>query len=267
MTMQFVTMADGAKLACYRHGTGTPVLLLSGLGGTAAFWSPLVEKQAEQWNMITLDQRGIGKSSRGQVKITIRQLADDCLHVLDALGIEACIMIGHSTGGVITQDLAARHPDRIKAIVLSGSWLKSHFYVEALFKQRLALLQTMPEAYQAFGVLLGYTPEWICKHWLVYEKALENGPQSAQAVEVIRERIEALLAFDGSTAIKHLQMPALVLGARDDAIIPSPLQKELHRALPNSRLELLEAGGHFFPVTRLEESVAVIIKFMDTING
>lgn len=267
MTVQFVTMADGAKLACYRHGTGAPVMLVSGLGGTAAFWSTLVEKQADRWNIITLDQRGIGKSSRGQDKVTIRQLADDCLHVLDAMDVEQCIMIGHSTGGVITQDLAARHPDRIKAIVISGSWLKPHFYVEALFKQRLALLKTLPDAYQAFGVLLGYTPEWICDHWLVYEKALENGPHSVQAVDVIRERIEALLAFDGSASVKLLQMPALVLGARDDAIIPAPLQKELHRELPNSHLELLEAGGHFFPVTRLEESVAVITNFMDTING
>ncbi|NDB66448.1 MAG: alpha/beta fold hydrolase [Methylocystaceae bacterium] len=267
MSQLNVELPDGARLATYRQGKGKTVFFISGLGGTAGFWAPLIQQQAGQWDMISLDQRGIGKSTRGNARVTIRQLADDCLHVLDAHGVENCVMVGHSTGGVITQDLAARHPNRIQAIALSGSWLKPHFYIEALFKQRVSLLQTQPEAYQAFGVMMGYTPEWICNNWPAYEQALKNTPCSTESVQVIQERIDALMSFDGSELAPNLKMPALVLSARDDAIIPCPLQQELFAALPKARISVLESGGHFFPVTRLKDTVEYLSSFMDRLHA
>ena len=267
MNMQIVDLVDGARLATYRQGQGCPVLLVSGLGGTAAFWNPLIARQATQWDMITFDQRGIAKSTRGTAKVTIAQLADDCLNVLDAYGIEHCVMIGHSTGGVITQQLAAKYPDRFHAIVLSGSWLAPHFYLQALFKQRLALLQSDPASYQAFGIMMGYAPEWLCNHWPVYETALANVPQTPDSVALIAERIDALLQFDGSLLAPALKMPALVLGARDDAIVPCPLQQNLYEALPQARLEILESGGHFFPITRVEETAVLLNAFIGQCDG
>lgn len=265
--MRPVVLEDGAQLATYRQGRGTTVLFVSGLGGTAGFWSPLIAQKKDQWDMITLDQRGIGQSTRGHAQVSIRQLADDCLRILDAYDVETCVMFGHSTGGVITQDLALRHPERIKAIILSGSWLKPHPYIEALFKQRLALLEHVPEAYQAFGAMMGYAPDWLCDHWSVYEHAITSTPQTPDQVNVIRERIGALLAFNGESGARNLNLPALVLGARDDAIIPSPLQRDLYAALPNARLEILDAGGHFFPITRMQETLARIDQFMRCLDA
>ena len=265
--MRPVVLEDGAQLATYREGRGTTVLLVSGLGGTAGFWSPLIAHKKDQWDMITLDQRGIGQSTRGHAQVSIRQLADDCLRVLDAYDVETCVMFGHSTGGVITQDLALRHPERIKAIILSGSWLKPHPYIEALFKQRLALLEHVPEAYQVFGAMMGYAPDWLCDHWSVYEQAITSTPRKHDQVTVIRERIGALLDFNGEKGARNLNLPALVLGARDDAIIPSPLQQDLYAALPNARLEVLDAGGHFFPITRMQETLTRIDQFMRCLDA
>jgi aminoacrylate hydrolase len=260
--MRVVEMSDGAQIVSHRQGQGDVFLLVSGLGGTAGFWSPLMQRKADQWDMISFDQRGIGQSTVGVTAVTIRQLADDCLRILDAHNVNACVMFGHSTGGVITQDLALRHPDRIKAIILSGSWLKPHPYIDALFRQRLKLLETEPEAYQAFGAMMGYAPEWLCNNWSVFEQALKTTPRTQKSVEVIRHRIHALLAFNGEDGAKQLKMPALVLGARDDAIIPTLLQEELYDSLPNAQLALLESGGHFFPITRLEETISHIDRFM-----
>ena len=260
--MRPVDLEDGAQLATYRQGRGTTVLLVSGLGGTAGFWSPLIAYKKDQWDMITLDQRGIGQSTRGHALVSIRQLADDCLRVLDDYGVETCVMFGHSTGGVITQDLALRHPERIKAMIVSGSWLKPHPYIKALFTQRLELLQHVPEAYQAFGAMMGYAPDWLCDHWSVYEQAITSTPRTQDQVSVIRERIETLLAFNGEDGARHLNLPALVLGARDDAIIPSPLQRDLYTALSNAQLEILDSGGHFFPITRTQETLTLIDQFM-----
>ena len=81
-------------------------------------------------------------------------------------------------------------------------------------------------------------------------------------MSVICERIEALLAFNGEDGARYLNLPALVLGARDDAIIPNPLQRDLYTALPNAQLEILDSGGHFFPITRTQETLTLIDQFM-----
>ena len=267
MNKRIVDLDDGAKLVTYRQGSGCPILLVSGLGGTAAFWTPLIARQLKYWDMISFDQRGIGESTRGTVQISIALLADDCLRVLDAHGIERCVMIGHSTGGVITQQLAALYPKRLRAIVLSGSWISPHYYLQALFKHRLALLQTDPLGYQAFGIMMGYAPDWLCEHWSVFETAVENKVLTSAQIGIITERIEALLQFDGRELAPLLKMPTLVLGARDDAIVPSPLQQQLYAALPQAKIEIYESGGHFFPITRLEQSLASLTTFIGQYDG
>ena len=267
MNKRFVDLADGAKLVTYRQGQGTKVLLVSGLGGTAAFWSDVVSQQSGSWDMISFDQRGIGQSTRGTAEVSIAQLADDCLAVLDAHAIDRCVMIGHSTGGVITQDLAARHPDRFDALVLSGSWLSPHFYLQALFQQRMHLLATDPESYQALGVMMGYAPDWLCAHWPVYEKAMTQTPRTDEARAIVAERIKALLSFDGRDAAPSLTMPVLVLGAQDDAIVPLPLQQILADALPHARLAIIETGGHFFPITRVQDTVTLLTAFIGQQDG
>lgn len=267
MNKQVVDLADGAKLVTYRQGQGKKVLLVSGLGGTAAFWSDVVSQQSASWDMISFDQRGIGQSTRGTAPVSIAQLADDCLAVLDAHAIDRCVMIGHSTGGVITQHLAARHPERFEQLVLSGSWLRPHFYLQALFQQRLHLLRSDPEGYQAFGVMMGYAPDWLCAHWSVYEKAMAQSPRTEEARAIVAERIEALLSFDGREAALSLTMPVLVLGARDDAIVPLPLQEDLSNSLPQARLNILESGGHFFPLTRVQETVSLLTAFIGRYDG
>ena len=118
----------------------------------------------------------------------------------------------------------------------------------------------------ALGVFMGYSPAWLWNHWAIYETALANTPNSSTAVRIIRERIKALLAFDGRTLGPSLKMPILVLGARDDSIIPCVAQENLHKALSNSQLYILESGGHFFPITRTSETVRLISKFMDQMD-
>ncbi|MBN8956380.1 MAG: alpha/beta fold hydrolase, partial [Rhizobiales bacterium] len=97
---------DGARLAVDVNGkaaaTRPDLLLVTGLGGTSAFWAPLVVPLAERFRVIRLDQRGVARSTRGGVaKVDIDVLARDCHAVLKHVGSERALLIGHSTGGVI----------------------------------------------------------------------------------------------------------------------------------------------------------------------
>lgn len=257
-----VRLADGAELRASVEGSGPALLLVSGLGGSAGFWDGSAVTLARSFRVIRFDQRGIGASTPGEGPCTIDRLAQDCLAVLDAAGSKRAVLLGHSTGGCIGQSLARQAPERLDGLILSASWLKPSHYMTALFGTRRAILDENPRAYAALAALLAYPPKWLEANWEVYEAALAKAPGNEQTCQAVRERIDALLSFDGSEHAASLAMPALVLGARDDMIVPAFLQEDLAAALPGSRKTMLDTGGHFFPVSRPDAFTATVAEWI-----
>lgn len=257
-----VSTPDGAVLEARAQGQGPALLLVSGLGGGASFWAGSAATLSRSCRVISFDQRGIGASTRGHAPCTIDQLAIDGLAVLAAAKAERAIVLGHSTGGCIGQAMARIAPERLDGLILSATWLKPSRYMTGLFRTRRAILDEDPQAYAATAALMAYPPAWIEANWQIYEAALAAAPATPQAQQVVRERIDALLAFDGSADVAALVMPVLVLGARDDMIVPAFLQEELAAALPGSRKTMLDSGGHFFPVARPDAFTATVAEWI-----
>ena len=120
-----LTRPDGARLSYRVTGSGPDLMLISGLGGTAAFWEPVIAALGAGQRIITLDQRGIAASSRGPEPVTIDTLAEDCLAILDSVGSEQAAIVGHSTGGVIAQSMGLMAPDRINGLALTATWARA----------------------------------------------------------------------------------------------------------------------------------------------
>jgi aminoacrylate hydrolase len=256
-----VVTPDGASLRVLAAGSGPDLLLVSGLGGTAAFWNAATALLAARFRVIRLDQRGIGASTRGTAPCTIGQLGRDCIAVLDAVGSTRAVMLGHSTGGCIGMELARAAPERIAGLVLSATWARPNRHMQALFGARRALLDHDPQSYSAMACLMAYPPDWLEANWQAYDDALARAALSPAAIPLVRERIDALLQFDGRPHLTSLDMPCLVIGARDDLIVPGYLQEELAASLPNSTLQMLDHGGHFFPHTQEDAFVRSLTAF------
>lgn len=265
MTVSRVTLADGAELAVHVDGAGRD-LLVTGLGGTAAFWDPIVAPlRGRGFRVIRFDQRGIAASTRGTGPVDIDRLAEDALAVLDHVGSREPLLLGHSTGGVILQSMALMEPARIAGLVLSGSWIRPNRYMGELFRSRMAILRVAPREYAAMVAFLGYPPDWLDGNWPRYEAMLAAAPMTREQQDVVAERIDAIMAFDRSGEIGAIRLPMLIQGAEDDLIVPAFLQREQARALPSAELYMFRTGGHFFPVTRVDEFVAVLTKFAASI--
>ena len=112
----------GGKLYFETSGSGPPLLLVSGLNGTARFWSLQVPRLAERFTVVVHDHRGVDRSSRDAIVYSIEQMAGDTLALMDYLDIDSAAMVGQSTGGAIGQHLAATQPQRISRLVLSSTW-------------------------------------------------------------------------------------------------------------------------------------------------
>ena len=260
MTVSLVKLAAGAELSVTIDGNGRDLVLVTGLGGTAAFWSPVVPALAKHFRIIRFDQRGIGKSTRGTGIVDIAQLARDTLAVLEYVQAREALLLGHSTGGVILQELALQDASRVAGLILSATWPGRNRYMEELFRARLAVLKAAPRQYAALGAFLGYPPDYLDANWSSYETALKGAPLTEPQQAIVAERIAALIAFDRSSEIGNIKLPTLIQGAQDDLIVPAFLQRELSKLMPHAALKLLPDGGHFFPVSRTTA-------FVDTLLG
>ena len=100
------------------RGRGSPLVLIQGVGVGRWGWEPVADRLARRFQVITIDNRGIGASDAPPGHYSTRMMADDVLAVLDDAGIQQASVVGTSLGGMIAQELALAHPDRVDKLVL-----------------------------------------------------------------------------------------------------------------------------------------------------
>jgi len=114
---------NGIKIGYKLIGSGEPLILLTGLGGIMENWSPeLIEAASKQYQLIIMDNRGMGYTTDNGVKFTYRLFAEDVIALLDALGVQKTNVLGFSQSSVTTQNLLIYYPERVnKAIIHATS--------------------------------------------------------------------------------------------------------------------------------------------------
>lgn len=254
--MGFHLADDGCRIHVRLDGpnlgaAGLPLVLIPGLGGDGGFWQGVVDRLAPTRSLIRIDHRGAGQSDRPDPDTgedyTIPRIARDVLGVLDDLDLPRAPVIGHSTGGMIGQTLAATAPDRLAGLVISASWDRIDLRFRLIFEARLALLEQVgPVAYHKLTQALGYDPDWIEAHAAELETELAAAPARLEPLTVQAARIRMLLSHDVHDLLGQIRTPTLVMGGMDDALIPYAYSERLAQAIPGAALVQM-SGGHFYP--------------------
>jgi aminoacrylate hydrolase len=243
-------------------GTGTPVLLAAGMGGVGAYWAPQVPVLSAQYQVITYDQRGTGRSAHVPVE-SIEQLAEDAIALLDHLGLERVHFIGHSTGGAIGQVVALRAPERLLSLTLYASVHRADAFRRKIWSFRREVLKTMgPCAYAAMTTLALYPPWFIAEHEADLRIEEERTAKALAAPEIMASRISAILSFDVAQKLPAVRVPTMVVCARDDALTPSYFSEEMARSIPGAHLELVNGGAHALSRTRPELFNKLVLEFL-----
>ena len=142
-------ISGGCPISYRVVGEGRPLLLVMGLGADVTAWADHVPAFAPRWRCILVDNRGVGRSGTPPGPYSTAQMADDCAAVLRAtaagpvaspatvpaaaLSAVPAAVIGISMGGAIAQELALRHPDLVRALVLVSTWARCDGYLAEVF--------------------------------------------------------------------------------------------------------------------------------------
>jgi aminoacrylate hydrolase len=258
----FIEASDGCRLYVEEEGSGVPLLLIAGLGGSSEFWRSIGRLLSPTFRVICFDHRGAGRSDRPVQEYSVESIARDVTDILDHLGVKRSHIIGHSTGGAVAQILAIEAKDRVGKLVLSGTWDKADDRFRRLFAVRAAVLESCgPEIYQDLTHVLAYSPEWVNEHSEELNRACQTAAGKLDPVTVSLERIRMLCDFDRSAELGKIVAPTLVLGSVDDNIVPFYFSERIAKSIPGSRLVSF-TGGHFFPTVYPQEFADVIVSFL-----
>ena len=229
-----------------RRGTGPDVLLLAGLGDPAEAWQPQLDGLADHYRVTALDNRGVGRSPLPDEPLSTATMADDAAAILRALDVPAVHVAGFSMGSTIAQELALRHPEVVRSLVLVSTYGRP----DALLRSQLAFWRWLAEEapserafYEAFFTWV-YTPRAHADGTVdqLVEEALAFPHQ--QTVEGFQAQVDACLAHDAADRLLRISAPTLVLGGEYDIVLPPRLSRAVAAEIPNARFELMPGEAH-----------------------
>jgi len=231
------------------RGTGPAILFICGYSADNLYWNLQLEAFSHDFTVIVFDNRGIGWSSRGREAFAIERFARDAAGLLDTLEIPHAHVVGHSMGGMIAQELALRHPQRVDRLVLAGTMARLPAAGRFAGPQWADILEKCGvEAFARTAMLRSYSQRFFEERWKdavalrdVYVAHLRAIPLDP---DMLRAQYEAILAHDTSTRMGEIRAPTLVIVGREDTLAPPSLSHELARGIPGARLEILDSAAH-----------------------
>ena len=246
-------MPHAAGLWYEWHGPeqGEVLILSPGLGGSADYWRPNLDRFAETYRVLLYDHRGTGRSDRTLPdEVSIEAMARELLNLIDALGIERAHLLGHAAGGLIGLALALLAPKRLARLVVFNGWARLDPYTARCFDVRLALLGgSGPEAFVRAQPIFLYPPDWVSVHSDPLDREAELQLAHFPGAANVEKRIAAVRAFDILDRLHEIETPVLVLATDDDHLVPHHCARDLAVGLPNATRMLQFGGGHASNVT------------------
>ena len=242
---------DAASAAAQR---GTPIVFVHGAAGSHLVWGAQVRALGEIAHAVALDLPGHGRSPLPG-RDSIAAYRDVLLGVLDALGIDRAVIVGHSMGGGIAQTLALSHPDRVAGLGLIGTGA------------RLRVLPT---------ILDGVLRDFDHTARLVVENSYAAGLDAAMRERALAEfracpasvthgDFAACNAFDLLSRVAEIRAPTVVICGRADRMTPVKYSEFLASKIPNARLALVEDSGHSVMIEQPTEVNRALVEFMRTL--
>jgi pimeloyl-ACP methyl ester carboxylesterase len=238
--------AGGLDIWTEQVGQGPDVLLIGGLGDTVESWQFQLDGLADRYRLTAFDNRGAGRTAMPEGPVSAELMADDAAAVLRALEVPSAHVAGFSMGSAIAQELALRHPELVRSLVLMSTYARP----DALVRSQFNFWRWLPEVapsdrafFEAFFTWV-YTPRAHADGLVdrVVEEALAFPHQ--QSVEAFQAQVDVCLMHDTADRLLEIAAPTLVLSGELDIILPPRFGRSVAAAIPNARFDVMPGEAH-----------------------
>jgi pimeloyl-ACP methyl ester carboxylesterase len=242
---RFVT-ANDLEIYVEQVGRGPDVLLIGGLGDTIESWQFQLDGLADRYRLTAFDNRGAGRTPMPETPVTVEDMADDAAGVLRALDVPSAHVAGFSGGSKIAQELALRHPELVRSLVLQSTWPAPDAYLRKWGQFVRWLVEVAPSE-RAFleGFFLDiYTPRAHIDGTVdqIIDEVLAFPHK--QATDDLQRSLDAFLDHDTSDRLPQVAAPTLVLAGGLDTTSRPELCRAVAELIPDARFEVMEEESH-----------------------
>jgi pimeloyl-ACP methyl ester carboxylesterase len=248
------------------RGQGDPLVLIMGYAARSAHWGEeFRDLLARRFRVISLDNRGTGDSDKPADDWTMQDMADDVLAVMDAASLQDAHIAGISMGGMVAQQIALSHPERLRTLTLISTHPGGPEAVQPTEAATAVLIN--PDRSQPVEQIVENVYRVICAPGFLDE------PGRAQAcvrldldkptpVAMLGKQMKAITGSDRSGRLGEIKAPTLIITGTGDPLVPPGNSDLLHRLIHGSRLERIPACGHMPCLEKPGELASLITEFL-----
>jgi pimeloyl-ACP methyl ester carboxylesterase len=264
------------------HGHGDPLLLIMGLAADSTAWMFQLPDFSAKYRTIAFDNRGVGRSSKPAGPYAIPRMADDAAALLDLLKVDRAHVVGVSMGGMIAQELALRHPERVRGLVLACTYPEPDRDIErqqmtslAQFggsvgadgQMKIDLSQIDPLAFFQHLLPAVFNTEFIERELPKLMQVFAGALQYGFSMEAILAQVAAVMSHNATDRLQLIKSPTLVITGDADRLIPPSNSDILARHIAGARLVKIPGGSHGFNFETPDVFNRAVLDFLATVRN
>ncbi|MEH1873572.1 alpha/beta fold hydrolase [Nostoc sp.] len=260
---------NGIDLFYDIKGTGEPLLLIAGFLCDHAYWSLIMPSLVSHYQVIRLDNRGMGRSSAPENPYSLKLMAHDVAVLLDRIAIDKVHLVGHSMGGQIAQELVLAHPEKVQSLMLLSSLAKGDRLFNSIIETWGDLCKNVDlKLYQKVVLPWIFTDTFYSIPGMI-EGLIEFAIRYPfpPAAHSLNYHSRAMLEFDTTDRLQQIHCPTLVLVGKQDILTPLKFSQQLAQGITNAELLVLNGGGHGFLIESPDAVVSAMLNFLGKLKS
>jgi pimeloyl-ACP methyl ester carboxylesterase len=254
---------QGARIYWDEQGDGEPLLLIMGLGYPSCMWHRIRPVLAARYRTIAFDNRGVGQSDVARGPYSIALMASDAAAVVDAARVDSAHIFGVSMGGMIAQEFALLHPQRVRSLILGstagGGPTAVRAGEEAIQMLKARVQMTPDEALEAPVPFIydAATPRERVEEDLSLRRPWLPRPEGYRA------QLQGIIAWESYSRISAIHAPTLVIHGESDRLVPPGNAKLIAERIPGAKLAMIPHASHLFLTDQTKIAHRIILEFLE----
>jgi pimeloyl-ACP methyl ester carboxylesterase len=258
--------SNGISLYYEEHGSGEPLILIMGFTVSSIGWHWNIPAFAQSFRTIAFDNRGVGQSDKPDEPYSMSMFADDTAGLLDGLDIDSAHIFGISMGGMIAQEFALRHPERVKSLTLGCTNCGGENTILSSDPEVLHMLEHIESVSVEEAALamtkVAVTPWFMQKHMDTLIELNKLSAVHPTPKHGMVSQMAAIQSHDTYARLPQISVPSLVITGKQDGLVPPENSVVLSRQIPNAELLILSNASHLFNIERPQTTVDSVTSFI-----